>query len=165
VQLGEPSRQQVVHFGVFELDLRAGELRRTGLKVKLQEQPFQILRLLLEHVGEVVTHGEIIQVLWPNGTIVEYEHSVKTAVKKLRQALGDDADTPRYVETLPRRGYRFIYPVGKAGPDLRSPQQSAPQRISPQIPLAGAGVSAPAATRPARPLPLLSPALHRTPST
>jgi DNA-binding winged helix-turn-helix (wHTH) protein len=100
-----------VRFGVFDLDLKAGELRKDGLKVRLQEQPFQILKMLLEHPGEVVTHEEIIRRLWPNGTVVEYEHSIKTAVKKLRQALDDDAGTPRYVETLPRRGYRFIYPV------------------------------------------------------
>ena len=107
--------RQVMCFGAFELDLKAGELRRSGSKVKLQEQPFRILRLLLEHAAEVVTYDEIIHLLWPNGTAVEYEHSVKTAVKKLRQALGDDADTPHYVETLPRRGYRFIYPIEGAG--------------------------------------------------
>jgi cholera toxin transcriptional activator len=105
-----PIRHRVC-FGVFELDPKAGELRRAGLKVKLQEQPFQILKLLLQHAGEVVTHDEIIRVLWPNGTIVEYEHSVKTAVKKVRQALGDDAETPRYIETLPRRGYRVHLPA------------------------------------------------------
>ena len=100
-----------MRFGVFHLDLKGGELRKNGLKIRLQEQPFQILKMLLEHPGEVVTHQEIIDKLWPNGTVVEYEHSIKTAVMKLRQALGDDADTPRYVENLPRRGYRFIYPV------------------------------------------------------
>ncbi|HXJ93647.1 MAG TPA: protein kinase [Terriglobia bacterium] len=120
-----PSRQ-AARFGVFELDLRAGELRRNGFKVKLQEQPFQILRLLLEHPGELVAHDEIIQTLWPNGTIVEYEHSVKTAVKKQRQALGDDADTPRYVETLPRRGYRFIYPVESLGARASRPLRPEP---------------------------------------
>ena len=100
-----------MRFGVFHLDLKGGELRKNGLKIRLQEQPFQILKMLLEHPGEVVTHQEIIDKLWPNGTVVEYEHSIKTAVMKLRQALGDDADTPRYVENLPRRGYRFIYPL------------------------------------------------------
>jgi serine/threonine protein kinase len=105
-----------VRFGVFELDLKAGDLRRSGVRIKLQEQPFQILRLLLERPGDVVTHDEIIHRLWPHGTIVEYEHSVKTAVKKLRQALGDDADVPRFVETLPRRGYRFIAPVEVVAP-------------------------------------------------
>ena len=73
-----------VRFGVFDLDLKAGELRKNGLKVRLQDQPFQILKMLLEHPGEVVTHQEIIRRLWPNGTVVEYEHSIQTAVKKLR---------------------------------------------------------------------------------
>src|SRR6516225_809521 len=100
-----------LRFGVFDLNLKAGELRKNGVRVRLQEQPFQVLVMLLEHPGDVVTQQEIIRRLWPDGTVVEYEHSIKTAVKKLRQALGDDADTPRYVETLPRRGYRFIAPV------------------------------------------------------
>jgi len=106
---------RAVRFGVFDLDLKAGELHKNGLKVRLQDQPFQILKMLLERPGEVVTHQEIIRRLWPNGTVVEYEHSIQTAVKKLRQALDDDAEAPRYVETLPRRGYRFIYPVNEAG--------------------------------------------------
>jgi DNA-binding winged helix-turn-helix (wHTH) protein len=135
----------LVRFGVFELDLKAGELRRKGSKIKLQEQPFQILRLLLERPGDVVTHDEIIQVLWPNGTIVEYEHSVKTAVKKLRQALGDDADAPRYVETLPRRGYRFIYPV-----DVGAGLVPAPQKED-----VGAGLAPPSPGDP--PLPIRAP--------
>src|SRR6516162_2068036 len=100
-----------VRFGAFDLDLKGGELHKNGLKVRLQEQPFQILKMLLERPGEVVTHQEIIRRLWPNGTVVEYEHSIQTAVKKLRQALDDDAEAPRYVQTLPRRGYRFIAPV------------------------------------------------------
>jgi TolB-like protein/DNA-binding winged helix-turn-helix (wHTH) protein len=104
----------MVRFGVFELDLIAGELRRNGRKIKLQEQPFEILSLLLEHPGEVVTQEQIIAKLWADGTVVEYEHSIRTAVKKLRQALSDEADTPRYVETLPRRGYRFIALVNGA---------------------------------------------------
>ncbi len=107
-------RPRMVRFGVFELDLMVGELRRNGRKIKLQEQPFEILSLLLEHPGEVVTQEQIIAKLWPDGTVVEYEHSIRTAVKKLRQALGDEADTPRYVETLPRRGYRFIALVNGA---------------------------------------------------
>ena len=105
---------RTVRFGLFELDLTAGELRRNGRKIKLQEQPFQILSLLLEHPGDVVTPEQIIAKLWLDGTVVEYEHSIRTAVKKLRQALSDDADTPRYVETLPRRGYRFIASVNGA---------------------------------------------------
>ncbi len=105
---------RIARFGVFELDLKAGELRRNGRKIKLQEQPFEILSLLLEHPGEVVTPEQIIAKLWPDGTVVEYEHSIRTAVKKLRQALSDDAETPRYVDTRPRRGYRFIALVNGA---------------------------------------------------
>jgi Tol biopolymer transport system component/DNA-binding winged helix-turn-helix (wHTH) protein len=118
-----------VRFGVFELDLRAGELRRGGFKVKLQEQPFQILTLLLERPGDLVTYDEVIQALWPDGTVVEYEHSVKTAVGKLRQALGDDAGTPRYIETLPRRGYRFIYPLSEGGQGLKPSPHDQVERI------------------------------------
>ncbi|HEV2493396.1 MAG TPA: winged helix-turn-helix domain-containing protein [Terriglobia bacterium] len=106
-----PRKSGIVRFGVFELDLNAGELRRNGSKIRLQEQPFQILSLLLEHPGEMVTQEQVIAKLWPDGTIVEFEHSIRTAVRKLRHALDDDADRPRYVETLPRRGYRFLYPV------------------------------------------------------
>jgi serine/threonine protein kinase/Tol biopolymer transport system component len=139
-----PTRQ-VVRFGVFELDLKAGDLRRRGVRIKLQEQPFQILRLLLARPGDVVTHDEIIHLLWPHGTVVEYEHSVKTAVKKLRQALGDDADIPRYVETLPRRGYRFIYPVedgGEAIPPGKAPEAEAEAPFpAPAADLVGSTVS------------------------
>ncbi len=105
------SASQVVRFGVFEVDLQAAELRKNGVKVKLQEQPFQILNLLLERPGKVVTREKIQHKLWPADTFVDFEHSLNAAVKRLREALGDSADNPRFVETLPRRGYRFIYPV------------------------------------------------------
>ena len=100
-----------VRFGVFEADLRAGELRRKGRKLKLQEQPFQVLALLLERPGEVVTREALREKLWPADTFVEFDHSLNTAISKIREALGDLADNPRFVETLPRRGYRFIAPV------------------------------------------------------
>ena len=90
------------------LDLRAGELQKGTEKTRLQDKPFQILRLLLEHSGEVVTREELQKNLWPGGTVVEFDHSIATALKKLRRALGDDADHPRYIETLARRGYRWI---------------------------------------------------------
>jgi TolB-like protein/DNA-binding winged helix-turn-helix (wHTH) protein/Tfp pilus assembly protein PilF len=98
----------VVRFGTFELDLRARELHKNGLKIPLPEQSIQILAMLLERSGEVVTRDEIQARLWPDDTIVEFDHSINAAVKRLRQALGDSADNPRYVETLARRGYRFI---------------------------------------------------------
>ena len=112
----EPQPGRAVRFGVFELDLRAGELRKSGVKIRLQEQPFQVLAALLEHPGDVVTREELINRLWPDGTVVDYEHSLGTAVNKIRQALGDSADNPRFVETVPRRGYRFIYPVERPAP-------------------------------------------------
>ena len=90
------------------LDLRAGELRKGKEIVRLQDKPLQMLRLLLERSGEVVTREELQKNLWPGGTVVEFDHSIATALKKLRQALGDDADHPRYIETLARRGYRWI---------------------------------------------------------
>jgi Tol biopolymer transport system component/DNA-binding winged helix-turn-helix (wHTH) protein len=101
----------IVRFGVFELDLRAGELRKHGLKIKLQDQPFQILVMLLEQPGQVVTREQLHQKLWPDGTFVDFEHGLNAAIQRLRQALGDSAENPRFVETLARRGYRFVAPV------------------------------------------------------
>ncbi len=109
------SSPQTVRFGVYEVDLRAGELRRKGRKVKLQEQPFQVLALLLEHPGQVVTREALREKLWPADTFVEFDHSLNTAISKIREALGDLADNPRFVETIPRRGYRFIAPVEELG--------------------------------------------------
>ena len=100
-----------VRFGVFEADLRAGQLRKHGTKIKLQEQPFQILQILLEHPGEVVTREALRQRIWPSDTFVDFDHGLNNGVKRLREALCDSAEMPRYVETLPRRGYRFIASV------------------------------------------------------
>jgi serine/threonine protein kinase/Tol biopolymer transport system component/DNA-binding winged helix-turn-helix (wHTH) protein len=122
----ERSPAQAVRFGGFELDIRAGELRKGGRRIRLQEQPFQILLMLLEHPGEVVTREEVRKRLWPNDTIVEFEHSIGTAIMKLRQALGDDAGTQRFVETLPRRGFRFIFPLDAAG-NLAAESGAAPE--------------------------------------
>ena len=104
-------------FGVFEVDLRAAELRKHGVRIKLQEQPFQILSLLLEHPGEVVTREELREKLWPAHTFVDFDRSLNKAMTKLRAALGDSADSPRYVETIPRHGYRFLAPVCKPKSD------------------------------------------------
>jgi DNA-binding winged helix-turn-helix (wHTH) protein len=103
--------RRVVRFGVFEVNLAAGELRKGGVRIRLQEQPFQILAFLLERPGDVITREEIRQKLWPADTFVDFDHSLNTAVNKLREALGDSASSPRYVETLARRGYRFLVPV------------------------------------------------------
>jgi DNA-binding winged helix-turn-helix (wHTH) protein/dienelactone hydrolase len=97
-----------IRFGPFELDVRAAELCKHGIRIRLQDQPFQILRMLLECPGEVVLREEIRNQLWPNDTVVEFDHSINAAVKRLRDALGESADKPRYIETLARRGYRFI---------------------------------------------------------
>jgi TolB-like protein/Tfp pilus assembly protein PilF len=105
-----PSAQRV-RFGCFEADLREGELRNQGLQIKLQERPFQVLAVLLEHAGELVTRAEMRQCLWPAGTFVDFDANLNTALNKLRQALGDPARNPRFVQTVPRRGYRFIAPV------------------------------------------------------
>jgi Tol biopolymer transport system component/DNA-binding winged helix-turn-helix (wHTH) protein len=116
---------RVLRFGVFEVDLQTGELHKAGLRVKLQEQPFRILAMLLEHPGEVVARDELRQRLWPADTFVDFDHSLNSAVKKLRQALGDDSDNPRFVETLPRRGYRLIVPVNEHAERLSSTEPSA----------------------------------------
>ncbi len=110
------SQSKVARFGLFELDLSAGELRKSGVKLRLQGQPFQVLALLLEQAGEVVTREELQQKLWPSDTFVDFDHSLNTAINKVREALGDSASSPRYVETLARRGYRFIAPVQADAP-------------------------------------------------
>lgn len=115
------NRSRVARFGVFELDLSAGELRKSGVKLRLQGQPFQVLALLLARAGEVVTREELQQKLWPSDTFVDFDHSLNTAINKVREALGDSASSPRYVETLARRGYRFIAPV-----QARSESEAAP---------------------------------------
>src|SRR5215467_12170578 len=99
---------EVVKFDVFELDLRTAELRKHGIKIRLQEQPFLILRALLETPGEIVTRDELKKKIWPEDTFVDFDHGLHAAVNRLREALNDSADNPRFVETLARRGYRFI---------------------------------------------------------
>ena len=118
-----PKSAGVLRFGVFEVDLRAGELRKDGLKVRLQEQPFRVLALLLEKPGEVVTRDEVREKLWSADTYVDFDKSLNTTVNKLREALGDSAENPRFVQTLHRRGYRFIAPVeGIAQESLAVPE-------------------------------------------
>jgi TolB-like protein/DNA-binding winged helix-turn-helix (wHTH) protein/Flp pilus assembly protein TadD len=119
-----------VRFGPFEVDVRTGELRKSGLKLRLTGQPFEILSMLLEKPGEVVTREELRQRLWPGNTFVDYEHSLNAAVNKLREVLSDSADRPLYVETLPRRGYRFIAPVRSA--EIPTPENE----VRPRFPAA-----------------------------
>ena len=119
---------QCLRFGDFEADLRAGELRKDGVKLKFGGQPFQVLGFLLERAGEVVTREELQKHLWPN-TFVDVDHNLNTAINKIREALGDSAEAPRFVETLPRRGYRFIAPVeGKIGPAAQVVEEAAPAK-------------------------------------
>jgi TolB-like protein/DNA-binding winged helix-turn-helix (wHTH) protein/Tfp pilus assembly protein PilF len=105
----------IVQFGTFEADLRSGELRKQGMRIKIQELPFHVLTVLLRRPGEVVTREELRNQNWPPDTFVDFENSLNTAINKLRDALGDSADSPRFIETLPRRGYRFIGSVNGAG--------------------------------------------------
>jgi len=128
-----------MRFGLFELDVRAGELLKGGRKIRLQEQPLQILAMLLARPGEVVTREEIRQKLWSNDTTVEFDHSINAAIKRLRDALGDSAERPRFVETVPRRGYRFIATVESSE--------------APTAPAPPSEVSAPSAARSGRRVP------------
>src|SRR5258708_4183897 len=104
-----------VRFGVFEADLEAGELRKHGLRLKLSEQPFQILAMLMARPGEIVSREVLRERLWPSDTFVDFDHGLNNAVMRLREVLGDSSDHPRFIETLPRRGYRFIAPVELKG--------------------------------------------------
>lgn len=114
----EPARRY--RFGTFEADARTGELRKKGLLVRLHGQPFQLLLLLLEHHGQLLTREEIARELWPDGTVVDFEHGVNSAVNRIREALGDSAADSRFVETLARRGYRFVAPVERVDGPVRN---------------------------------------------
>src|ERR1700730_5453379 len=116
-----PSSARSVRFGVFEVDLRSGELRKKGTRIRLQGQPFVLLIALLKQRGEVVTREELRRTLWPGDTFVDFDHSLGTAINKLREVLGDSAANPRFIETLPRRGYRFIAPVEAVGESEDAP--------------------------------------------
>ena len=125
----DPQSARRYRFGVFEANAALGELRRQGIRVKLNAQPFQVLVLLLERQGEVVTREEISRELWPDGTFVDYEHGVNSAVNRVREALGDKAASPRFVETLARRGYRFVAPVERIGDDAVVPASAAEEPV------------------------------------
>jgi len=114
--MAEQLQSPVVRFGVFEVNLRSGELHKHGLRLRLPGQPFKILTILLDQPGEIVTREQLRNSLWPGDTFVDFEHSLNSAVKKLREALSDSADRPRYIETVPRVGYRFIAPVALPAP-------------------------------------------------
>src|SRR5205807_9517285 len=107
----EAQASAILRFGVFEVDVRAGEVHKQGARIKLQERPFHVLTVLLQRPGELVTREELRSENWPADTFVDFDNGLNTAINKLREALGDSADSPRFIETLPRRGYRFIAPV------------------------------------------------------
>ena len=134
-----------IHFGAFDFNPQIGELLKHGLKIKLAGQPIELLAMLLERPGQVVTREDLQKRLWPHDTVVEFEHSINAAINRLREALNDSADEPRYVETLPRRGYRFIYPVeggDKAMHLAKAPEADAvPPAQAPPADLTGSTVS------------------------
>jgi cholera toxin transcriptional activator len=114
------SARATVRFGIFEADFVAGELRKRGVKVKLQEQPLQILQMLLQRPGEVVTRDELQHKIWPADTFVDFEQGLYNAVRRLRDALKDSAEKPRFIETLSRRGYRFIGTIDASPRQIQS---------------------------------------------
>ncbi|HEY6946675.1 MAG TPA: winged helix-turn-helix domain-containing protein [Candidatus Acidoferrum sp.] len=124
------SRSHRTHFGPFDVDSRSGEVYKHGIRLKLQDQPFQVLALLLEHPGDVVTREELRQKLWPADTFVDFDNGLNSAIKKLRDVLSDSADEPRYIETLPRRGYRFIAPVS-GGDGIAKGPSPGPRAVGP----------------------------------
>ena len=125
----------LVRFGLFELDRDTGELTKNGRKLKLQEQPFRLLRLLIENSGRPVSRDQLKEALWPSDTFVDFDHSLNAAVAKLRQTLGDSAESPRFIETVARRGYRFIAPVETAGPAVNASPVAVAKRIRPRVAL------------------------------
>src|SRR5262245_55723459 len=116
------SEHRICRFGLYEADLDAGTLKRHGIPVKLQEQPFRILTFLLERPGNIISREELCTRLWPEGTYVEFDGSLNTALMKLRAVLNDDPENPRFVETVPKKGYRFIAPVHFQEPSLLVPE-------------------------------------------
>lgn len=133
---GSSDNSSIVRFGLFEVDLQARELRKSGIRIKLQDQPFQILAMLLERPGEIITREELQKRLWPADTFVDFDLSLNSAVKKLRLALNDDSENPRFVETLYRRGYRFIAPVnGAPNPEKIQLAESGPAFPAPDEPV------------------------------
>ncbi len=132
LRMTEPQTASRYRFGVFEADASSGELRRQGVRIKLNAQPFQVLLLFLGRPGEILTREGISRELWPDGTFVDYEHGVNSAVNRIREALGDTASNPRFIETLARRGYRFVAPVERFGEEV-------PASAAPVATFAGAG--------------------------
>src|SRR5271156_5936766 len=121
---------RTIRFGAFEADLRSGEIRKSGSRIKLQEQPFKVLQILLEHPGDLVTREELQSRIWPKDSFGDFDHAVNVAIGKLRTALGDSADDPSFIETVPRRGYRFVgkleEPPVEAAPPMAPVREAEP---------------------------------------
>jgi len=113
--------QETISFGLFELDLRAAQLTRNGTRIRLPQQPLQLLSVLIEFPGSIVTREELRQRLWPSDVFIDFDHALNKSIQKLRDALSDSADSPRYIETIPRVGYRFIAPVKNGTPPPEPP--------------------------------------------
>src|SRR6201996_2091976 len=129
----EPLRQPlVVRFGTYELSLQWGEVRKAGMKIRVQQQPLKLLEVLLERPGEVITREELRGRVWPNDSFGDFDQAVNIAIAKLRSALGDSADNPRYIETVPKRGYRFIADVSFVDPEGRIRRPDAVSTDSPE---------------------------------
>src|ERR1700677_1635456 len=147
----EPLRRSlVVRFGTFEVSLHSGELRKAGLRIRVQQQPLKLLEVLLERPGAVITREELRSRVWPNESFGDFDQAVNIAIAKLRSALGDSAENPRYIETLPKRGYRFIADVSFVDADgrVRRPDSASADSIGtePRHWLLGNGTPAPPET-------------------
>src|SRR5438874_10147474 len=154
----DPNQKRLAQFGPYQADLRTGELRKHGIRLRLQEQPFQVLSMLLLNPGELVTREQLQKRLWPADTFVDFDHGLNTAINKLREVLSDSSATPKYIETLPRRGYRFLASVefhnGSSGEPISKREPNAPSTED-------AATDFPAAPRPiARALFLLLQAMY-----
>jgi cholera toxin transcriptional activator len=162
-RMTDPHPARRYRFGVFEADASTGELRRQGIRIKLNAQPFQVLCLLLHRPGELLTREEISRQLWPDGTFVDYDHGVNSAVNRIRDALGDTAGSPRFIETLARRGYRFVAPVERLTAEPDSPAPAAAPGPVEDAATAAVSTAAPSGARRLRDGILASP--HDLPNT
>jgi DNA-binding winged helix-turn-helix (wHTH) protein len=130
----EPNQAtRIIRFGVFEVDLLTTELRKRGVRIRLAGQSFQVLEALLRRPGELVTRKELKDKLWPSDSFGDFEHGLNAAVNRVREALGDSSDNPRFIETLPRRGYRFLTPINGAQSEVRAPILSRPPEFADSI--------------------------------
>src|SRR5580692_5028330 len=131
-----PPPSSVVRFGTYEVSLQSGEVRKAGLRIRVQQQPMKLLEMLLEHPGEVVTREELRSRVWPKESFGDFDQALNISIGKLRNALGDSADSPRFIETLPKRGYRFIAEVSVVDTEVRLKRQ---EPLSGDLPAAGPG--------------------------